>query len=217
MLDFYGKRFDTVECHSTYRRLPVSGTLERWKAQVPSDFRFVPKAHMGITHRRDLDGLADRVSAFARSIEPLDGQLGPVLLSLPHADPDLGRLDQLLGALSGAMARGCVPAFDLKPRWAVREVLDRLDGHGAALVVTDDDSEPPNGVDGTTDLPLTVGPLVYVRLRRARYNRAQLEAWAGRLKACATEGRDVFAFLKHDDSGDGPRYARQLRAAARKG
>jgi uncharacterized protein YecE (DUF72 family) len=204
MLEFYGRRFDTVEAHSTYRRLPTVATLERWQEQVPADFRFVPKMHLGVTHRRDLDGVEDRVAAFLAAVTPLGPRLGPVLLSLPHHEPDLARLDRLLGALPPP-PEGPGAAFELAPDWAVPAVLDRLDAAGATLVVTD---------NGRPELAVpSVGPLAYVRLRRDRYNRAELDAWAERLGKVRAEGRDVYAFLKHDEFADGPRYARRLAAA----
>ena len=63
MLGVYAGSFDTVEAHATYRRLPGAAALEKWAAAVPGDFRFAPKAHMGITHRRDLEGVEDRAWA----------------------------------------------------------------------------------------------------------------------------------------------------------
>ncbi len=57
---------------------------------------------------------------------------------------------------------------------------------------------------------MTVGPIAYVRLRRERYDRAALEAWAERLAKLQADGRDSYVYLKHDEQGDGPRYARRL-------
>ncbi len=204
MLDFYSRRFPTVEAHSTYRRLPTPAALDRWQAQVPADFRFVPKMHLGVTHRRDLEGTEERVAAFLASVSPLGGHLGPVLLSLPHHDPDLTRLDRLLGALSAA-PHGLTAAFELGPAWNVPAVLDRLDAAGATLVMSD--------TTGAGAAVPDVGPLAYVRLRRDRYNRGELEAWAERLAKVRADGRDAYVFLKHDELGDGPRYARRLAAA----
>jgi len=203
MLDFYSRRFTTVEAHATYRRLPSNAALERWRAQVPPGFRFAPKAHLGITHRRDLEGVEDRMHAFLAAIAPLADSLGPVLISLPHQDPDLDRLDRLLGSLPPP-SEGPAAAFELGPNWYTSEVIDRLEAHGATLVVVDNDS----GRDGRA--PLTVGPVTYVRLRRERYDRTALEAWAERLAKLAAGGRDSYVYLKHDEQGDGPRYARRL-------
>jgi uncharacterized protein YecE (DUF72 family) len=203
MLDFYGRRFSTVEAHATYRRLPSVAALERWRTQVPPEFRFAPKAHLGITHRRDLDGLEDRMQAFLAAIVPLGDNLGPVLFSLPHQDPDLTRLDRLLEAIPPP-PEGPQAAFELGPNWYTSQVIDRLDARGATLVVVDNDA------DREGRAPLTVGPLAYVRLRRERYDRAALDVWAERLAEVAAEGRDGYVYLKHDEQGDGPRYARRL-------
>ncbi|HVF13105.1 MAG TPA: DUF72 domain-containing protein, partial [Acidimicrobiales bacterium] len=203
MLDFYGRRFATVEAHATYRRLPAAAAFERWRSQVPPGFRFAPKAHLGITHRRELDGMEERVDAFLTAIAPLGDSLGPVLFSLPHQDPDLVRLDRLLAAMPPPPV-GPAAAFELGPNWYTGEVIDRLEAHGATLVVVDADGER------NVHAPLTVGPLAYVRLRRHRYDRSGLEVWAERLGKIQADGRDSYVFLKHDEQGDGPRYARRL-------
>jgi uncharacterized protein YecE (DUF72 family) len=203
MLDFYSRRFTTVEAHATYRRLPTAVALEKWRTQVPPGFSFAAKAHMGITHRRDLDGVEDRVAAFLAAIAPLGDSLGPVLLSLPHKDPDLDRLDRLLAAFPPP-PDGPVAAFEVGPNWYTSEVIGRLEAHRATLVVVDNDNERDQRA------PLTVGSLAYVRLRRERYDRAGLEAWAEKLGQLRSDGRDCYVYLKHDQEGDGPRYARRL-------
>ena len=210
MLEFYGHRFRAVEAHSTFRRLPDPAVLRRWTASVPADFRFVPKANAGITHRRDLDSLEDRLLAFLEALAPLGSRLGAVLFSFPHVAPDLTRLDRVLTAL--AAHGGVQAAFDLKPYWHTPEVLNRLDRAGAAFVVTDREGNgAPDG--GPLPSPGKVGQLAYVRLRRERYDRAALQRWAESLVKARADGRDVYVFLKHDELGHGPRYARQLQAA----
>jgi uncharacterized protein YecE (DUF72 family) len=208
MLDYYGRHFLAVEAHSTHRRLPTTAALERWVASVPERFRFAPKAHANITHRRDLEGVAERISAFARSLEPLGERLGPVLFVLPHRQPDLTRLDLLLKGVS-ELPPGpprLHPVFELAPGWWIDEVFQRLADHRASLAAVDKDGRELDDVA----LP-AVGPLAYVRLRRSTYTGDQLAWWADRLSA-ATSSRPegVYAFIKHDERGDGPRYARAL-------
>ena len=198
MLGFYGGEFATVEAHATYRRLPAAAALTKWVDTVPAGFRFACKAHMGITHRRDLDGVEDRVGAFLTAISPLAGTLGPVLVSLPHLEPDLDRLGRILDPLGGG-------AFELGPAWERTDVLDRLDAGGATLVVSDTTERPARAIP-------SVGPVAYVRLRRADYSPADLDVWAERLAKVAAEDRDAYVFLKHDDDATGPRFARELVA-----
>lgn len=197
MLGVYATAFDTVEAHATYRRLPTAIALARWVATVPSDFRFAPKAHMGISHRRDLDGVEHRVTAFLAALAPLGPTLGPVLVALPHQQPDFDRMDRILAPFTATAA------FELGPAWQQADVLDRLDAAGATLVVSDTADRPASAIP-------SVGPVAYVRLRRADYTPAGLDLWAERLAKVAAEDRDAYVFLKHDDAATGPRLAREL-------
>ena len=199
MLGVYASEFDTVEAHATYRRLPSAKALDGWLAAVPSGFRFAPKAHMGITHRRDLTGVEERVATFFAAVAPLGDACGPAMFSLPHQEPDLDRLGRILGALP----QGAVTAFELGPAWHRPDVLDRLDAAGATLVVTDTPERP------ATAIP-PAGPIAYVRLRSGEYGPADLDAWAERLAKVVAEERDAYVFLKHDESATGPRLAREL-------
>ena len=197
MLGVYASTFDTVEAHATYRRLPTAVALARWVAAVPPTFRFAPKAHMGITHRRDLDGVEDRVTAFLAAVAPLGALQGPVLVALPHHEPDLDRLGRILAPFTATAALEAAPA------WERTDVLGRLDASGATLVVSDTAERPASAIPA-------VGPVAYVRLRRPDYTPADLDAWAERLAKVAAEDRDAYVFLKHDDAATGPRLAREL-------
>jgi len=204
MLSVYAETFRTVEAHATHRRMPSAAGLAKWAAQAPDGFRFAPKAHVGITHRRDTDGLGDRVAAFFAVLEALGDRLGPVLFVLPHRQPDLDRLDLMLDALDRIVTRA-QPVFELAPPWRVAAVLDRLTAHNASLAIVDREEDP------AAQQP-AVGPVTYVRLRREEYGDAALDDWAGRLRDAASKvpDQDVYAFVKHDDEGHGPRYARDL-------
>jgi uncharacterized protein YecE (DUF72 family) len=205
MLRHYATQLPTVEAHSTYRRLPSASTLERWGEQVPDAFRFAPKAHMGITHRRDLEGLDDRMRAFLDAIGSLASRLGPVLFQLPHQQPDLSRLDALLDALPVDIAA----AFELAPPWleggAAEEVLGRMEGRRVTVALVESDTHPAADVD--------VGPFAYARLRRSHYGEAELDRWAERLAKLRADGRDVYVYLRHGDDGHAPAHALHLMEA----
>ena len=209
MLAFYAARLSTAEAHSTFRRHPTAKALDGWRADVPAGFRFVPKAHVGLTHRRDLGGMEERVERFFTSLAPLGAQLGPVLFQLPHRQPDMGRLERLLAALPP----GTRAAFELAAPWHLPAVVDRLESHGATLVVADTDVDRDRaggpGPPGPPD-PSDVGPFRYIRLRRAGYTDEQLDRWARRIADEVAGGVDVYAFVRHDDRGEAPRRAIRL-------
>ena len=189
-----------VEAHSTYRKRPTAETLEKWIAAVPESFHFAAKAHAAISHQRDLEGIEDRTVAFFTALESLGTRRGPVMYSLPHKHVDLDRLDHLLGAIpDGAQA-----AFELDPAWHQRAVLDRLDARGSTLVIVDRDGDDAPAIPAC-------GPFSYVRLRRTQYSEVDIEAWAERFRQLSSGGRDVYAFVRHDDVGDAPRWALALQ------
>ena len=198
MLAAYADRLPTVEAHNTFRRRPRAATLEGWAAVVPPSFRFALKAHVAITHQRDLAGVEERVTNFFDALTPLGDRVGPVLFQLPHRDVDLERLDRLLAGLPASPPA----AFELAPAWNVPDVRARLDKAGATLVVVDGDGEDAEIPD--------IGRIGYVRLRRERYDNAQLARWARRLLDVAHNGRPVFAYLRHE--GDPLEAVRLLEA-----
>ena len=186
MLTAYAERFSTVEAHNTFRRRPRTPTLEAWARTVPPTFRFALKAHVAITHQRELDGVEARIENFFDSLAPLGPLVGAVLFQLPHREPDLDRLDRLLAALPPSPPA----AFELGPAWNRADVLERLDGAGATLVVVDKDGEEPA-------LP-EAGGLTYLRLRRESYDDDAIARWARRLTDVARSGRPAFVFLRHE-------------------
>ena len=56
---------------------------------------------------------------------------------------------------------------------------------------------------------LTAG-FVYVRLRREEYSAKELAAWRKRFDVWMEQGVHVYVYVKHEDAGKGPKYARQL-------
>jgi uncharacterized protein YecE (DUF72 family) len=129
--------------------------------------------------------------------------LGAALVRIPADRP---RDDGRLSAFLDAWPRSVPLALELQdPGWQVDEVYAIAAGAGVTVVCTESD-EAPNP-------PLTMtGPFAYLRLRRARYGTADLDAWAARLEPFLADGRDAYAFFRHDEAGATPGYATSLAA-----
>ena len=124
-LDFYARRFSTVELNTTGYRLPAEEQFRRWAAQVPDGFQFAVK----LPGRRP-----QQLAAFEERVRTLGDRLGPVRVVLTSARDD-GMLELLLGSLDPSLRL----AFDLQhPSW--EGVEDRLAG---ACAVRVDDVEHP--------------------------------------------------------------------------
>ncbi len=201
LLPAYAARLAAVELSATYYRHPSAEQAAAWAARVPAAFRFAVKLLRSGTLRAYA---TDPVGTLSWLTPPLAGfgdRLGAALLRVPagHA-----RDDDRLARLLSAWPTGLPLALELQdPSWHVDETHALLRATGTTLVVTDTDDAP--------NPPLTVtGPLVYVRLRRTAYGTADLDDWAARLQPFLADGRDAYAFFRHDERGATPAYAETL-------
>jgi uncharacterized protein YecE (DUF72 family) len=202
-LELYASRFPVVEVNNSFYQLPKEETFERWKAETPNGFRFAVKASRFITHIRRLTDCREPVNLFWSRATHLGDKLGPVLFQLPpNLGVEAGRVREFLALLPRAMR----PAFEFRhASWQTDEVLELLDGAGAAWVLAD---RPGWRVP----LVLT-GGWSYVRFHQGRathpgYTRRKLQTWADRI--AGLDAKDVFVFFNNDQFAAAPRDAETL-------
>jgi uncharacterized protein YecE (DUF72 family) len=214
-LEFYARRFDTVEVNNTFYRLPSADAVAGWVAQTPPAFVFSVKASRYLTHVKRLTDMATGVRRFYERIDPLvrAGKLGPVLWQLPAT---FRRDDDRLAAALQQLPPGR-HAFEFRHEsWFAPSVLELLSAHGIALVVGDHPQRPFQTLEPTTDW-------VFVRFhygrrgRNGNYSQRELEEWAQRIEGWR-RARDVYAYFNNDWKAYAPRNAlwlrRRLEAAA---
>ena len=204
MLPYYAGTFPSVEVNYTFRRTPSASTLENWMASTPEGFTFACKAPMGVTHFARLAGLAaERLATFLEVVAPLGNRLGPVLVQCPpNLKLDPAVLDEFLAGLAGRPQRFAMEfrheSFDTD------EVRDKLAGAGVAWCVADTEEREGRFV-------LNTPGFAYVRLRRAGYDPAALAGWGKAIGDALEAGADVYCYLKHEGSPDGPSDAVALQ------
>jgi uncharacterized protein YecE (DUF72 family) len=82
-LERYARVFNTVEGNTTFYALPSAETVERWRDQVPDDFRFCFKFSREISHDKLLIDCAGELASFLDRVAPLGAKLGTLFLQLP--------------------------------------------------------------------------------------------------------------------------------------
>jgi uncharacterized protein YecE (DUF72 family) len=181
-LRFYADRLPAVELNTSFYQLPSEEQLERWADQTPPSFRFAVKMTRRITHL----GRIELVPTFCERVRTLGDRLGPVLVQLPPTRPrDDGWLRLFLDSVDPELSY----AFEFRhDSWA------------------DADLGPHPRV-GSLE---AASPYRYLRLREPPYGEQDLGRWAARLTPLVEEGVDVYAFFKHEDAPDAPRYAQRL-------
>lgn len=79
----YGKQFNTIELNSTHYGTPKQEVLEKWYGSTPSDFKFCPKIHKAISHRKTLGIDSDIIENTINLYSILNDKLGPIFMQLP--------------------------------------------------------------------------------------------------------------------------------------
>jgi uncharacterized protein YecE (DUF72 family) len=214
LLPYYASRLPAVELNNTFYQRPSADKIRAWVAATPPDFRFVVKAQRGASMRALTTSPEESVTWLTEGLDGFGERLGAVLFRVPHnihRKPEAGS-DAALGRMLAAWPAAIPFVAEFQhASWHVDETYDALREAGAALCATDlpEDDEAPT--------IRAFGPLVYLRLRRHDYSPAELHAWAARLSPFLEDGRDVFVFFRHDETGRATELADGLREAAGRG
>ncbi|CAN5702729.1 DUF72 domain-containing protein [soil metagenome] len=201
MLAFYADRFPTVEINYTFYRMPTEKLLEGWAAGTPGHFTFTLKAPRRITHDAKLQRCEDTLQAFCRIAATLGPRLGVLLFQLA---PNFKKNTDVLKAFLELFPDGTRAAFEFRhPSWFDTDVFDALRSRNVALCLADSEklSTP---IEVTADY-------TYFRLRDEGYQQADLEKWAGIVRALPP--KDAFVYFKHEEQGLGPDFAKRFMAA----
>jgi uncharacterized protein YecE (DUF72 family) len=201
-LSYYTTRLNTVEVNFTFRQLVKETTIQNWLQESPPHFRFGVKAHQVITHIKRLKGTEDFVPRFLSAIEPLAaaGKLGPVLFQLP---PNLKADMSLLKDFLAGLPKTVPAAFEFRHEsWFVDPTWEVLKSGNFALCVAE--SETRNTPDVTT------ADFAYYRFRKPTYTGEERKSMIDRIQQHLAEGRNVFAYFKHEETPEGALYAADL-------
>jgi uncharacterized protein YecE (DUF72 family) len=202
MLKFYASQLLTVEINYSFYQMPKESTLEGWASSVPESFQFALKANQKITHVARLRNCESTLKRFLEvsSVLQEGNRLGPILVQLP---PNFKFDPALLAEFLALRPTAFRFAFEVRhASWYTEETYQLLGKFDTALCLAEtDDTTPPDVV--------TAG-FAYVRLRREEYSAKELAAWRKRFDTWNRQGVDVYCYVKHEDAGKGPKYARQL-------
>ena len=113
----------------------------------------------------------------------------------PNFKKDLERLQRFIALLPD----GTKAVFEFRhPSWSDEEVHACLKTRRCALCIADVDDEPAPEIVSTASWG-------YLRLRRAKYTKAELIKWAKRI--AEQDWKEAYVYFKHEDEGSGPEMA----------
>ncbi len=234
-LNYYAKRFATVEINLTFYRPMAESTLAKWCNDVSADFAFTFKASRIITHDKKLEGCRAEFVDMARRLAPLESRLSCILFQLP---PSLRlstpRLSAFLEEAAGVFDNGLLnPRLAIEfrhPSWYCDEVLGLLHHHGWSVVIHDmmkaggwefdDESLTAGSLKiRLVDLLATEVPFLYLRFHgptgeyRDAYGVERLKPWIMLARRALKHKRSVYAYFNNTMAGAAPEDARRFHEA----
>jgi uncharacterized protein YecE (DUF72 family) len=201
-LNYYATKLNTVEVNFTFRQLVKETTIQNWMNDTPAQFRFGIKAHQVITHIKRLKATEDFVPRFLATIEPLAaaGRLGPVLFQLP---PNLKANAALLKDFLSVLPRTMPAAFEFRhTSWFTDATWDLLRAANVGLCVAETET--------MTTPDVATAPFAYYRFRKPSYTGEERRSMIDRIQQHVGDGRNVFAYFKHEETPEGALYAVEL-------
>lgn len=213
-LEFYTRKFNSVELNVSFYRLPKLSTFEKWKSGVPVDFKFAVKGSRYITHIKRLNDVEESLKMFSERIAGLGNKASVVLWQFgANFKIDVLRLKVFCNLLNrDKVLRGIRHAFEFRSAsWFTDSVYRELRKNNFSLVVADSKRWPKAEV--------LTADFVYLRfhggvLFTSNYPRKELESWADKVKSWIGE-RDLYAYFNNDALGYAPKNAITFKALLR--
>jgi uncharacterized protein YecE (DUF72 family) len=223
MLDFYAKRFRTVELNFSYYRMPTERTTSSMVRRTPQDFLFTIKAHGDFTHQgeRTPEGVAE----FKRGTAPLvdNDRLGALLFQFPYAFKNTPENQDYMRLLWDDFRPWPLVVEFRHRSWMTEEVFDLLREEQVGFCCVDEPDLPglpPSVVAATSDV-------AYIRFhgrnrkdwwseesRYARYNYSyteeELTEWVDNIWGLAKQATSTFVFFNNHVNGQAPMNAEML-------
>ena len=82
-LNYYSSLFNTLEINSTFQKIPMISTFEKWSLDVPEDFRFTIKLWKEITHVKQLKIDFQNIENFLTAASHIGNKKGCLLIQFP--------------------------------------------------------------------------------------------------------------------------------------
>ncbi|MFB3926922.1 MAG: DUF72 domain-containing protein [Syntrophales bacterium] len=204
-LEFYARRFSTVEVNATFYHLPKPKTVENWRLRTPERFLWSVKASRYITHIKKLRDAREPLERFFNSAVLFGEKLGPVLFQLP---PSLKYNEEVFTEFCRLLPRERRHVLEVRNKsWLADDAFSRMEDFNIALCISDTAGRYPYAEAVTADF-------TYIRLHGSKvlyasdYTEKELQEWARKIRKWK---RDAYIYFDNDYAGYAPKNAMRLK------
>lgn len=199
-LTFYSSLMNSIEVNSSFYKVPMASTVQKWANEVTDDFRFSFKLSRDLTHNKSLAFDEEAVRKFMEVISFAKTKKGCLLVQFPPS-VRINHLKQLARLLD------CISAYNKVDQWEVavevrhvslyhEEVYSLLAAYHMGMVIQD---KPP----AITPMCESDLPFVYLRFHgpegsyKGSYDDELLAAYASYIQGWIQEGKTVYTYFNN--------------------
>jgi len=193
-LEYYSKKFSSVELNYTFYKLPEEKTFISWNKKTPESFIFSIKASRFITHIKRLKDSGPSIKLLIQRLKTIRKKLGPILFQLP---PNFALNKERLEDFVSVLPKKYDFVFEFRdPSWFDEKVFEILKKRKLGFCIYNmPGMDCPHAV--TSDF-------VYIRFHgsgeiySSNYTDKQLKLWAAKIKGFLKNNLDVYVYFNND-------------------
>lgn len=198
-LTYYASLFNSLEVNSSFYKVPMAKTTQRWAESVPDNFKFTFKLFKGITHNKGLAFEEADVQRFMQVIDGAGNKKGCLLIQFPGGTVlNLTQLEKLLTVVQKYDANNSwkLSVEFRHNTWYCADTYKLLAQYGACMVIHDIPKSATPKLPQWTDF-------VYMRFHgptgdyRGSYTKAFLRKYAAMTNDWLKAGKTVYAYFNN--------------------
>ena len=199
-LNYYSSLFNSVELNSTFYKVPMLSTFEKWSLDVPDEFRFTVKLWREITHAKHLDCDLQNIDRFLNAANHIANKKGCLLIQFPgsitagYSVPVEWILRRLQVLDPQNQWRKAIEFRSVT--WYNNQTYELLDKYSASIVLQD--------MPKSRNFVLNEGAtFIYCRFHgpmgdyKGSYSDHFLEEQSEKIRSWLNDGKDVYAYFNN--------------------
>ena len=205
-LEYYSKKFNTVEVNNTFYRFPNEKTFKGWYKRTPENFKLTLKVNQTITHRRRFKNTQSTINRFYALSNLLEDKLGCILFQIPpNISKNISFLKNALEQLDPS--KNNIMEFR-HSTWFDDEIYEILKEFNVSFCSV-----------SSTELPeqfITTSDIGYIRFHgkgqqkyQYYYSNEELNKWSRKIKN--PHLKNVFCYFNNDYNANAPKNCIKLK------
>ncbi|MGE5682883.1 MAG: DUF72 domain-containing protein [Bacillota bacterium] len=196
-LEYYSRRFSTVEINNSFYRLPEKGSFRIWRDSVPEWFIFTAKANRYLTHMKKLNEPEEALNKLLERLSVLENKLGPILFQFP---PFWNVNYERLRAFTEILPDKFRYSYEFRNQtWWREDIFELLRKHNISFCIYE--------MPGIVTPKEVTSDFIYLRFHgpdfpfKERFDQEVLLSWAEQIKQWNSDGKEVFIYFNNDQYG----------------